>query len=65
MKSQHTMTMDKLGSLPIKINPLILSHVPLKSPLAYSETSRKNHEQHVISLRRLRNSSIPKMHLFK
>ena len=48
------MTMDKLSSLPLEIILIILSHLPLKSLLAYGETSRKNYENHITSLRSLR-----------
>ena len=54
MKSQHIMTMDRLSSLPLEIILIILSHLPLKSLLAYGETSRNNYENHITSMRSLR-----------
>lgn len=46
--------MDKISILPLELSLIILSRLSLKSLLAFGATSRKNHERHILCVRRLR-----------
>lgn len=45
---------DKLSTLPTELVLIILSHLPLRSLLAFGATCRLNYERHVLSVKSLR-----------
>lgn len=62
---QASVTMDRISTLPVEIILSILSDLPLQSLLAFGETSRRNFECHILSLRRLRIAIFQKrLHAF-